>query len=67
MELAVIGSIPANAERTISQGSQVVSVSAGQSLKIETSPDGIEIIDVQCPEGKLWSVTVSVTVSETSV
>lgn len=40
-------------------------VSTGQNVKIETSPDGEEILDVECPEGKSWSVRIIVEITET--
>jgi hypothetical protein len=35
-------------------------VTAGQRIKIETSPDGIEILDVTVPEGETWVFNVGV-------
>jgi hypothetical protein len=35
-------------------------VTAGQRIKIETSPDGIEILDVTVPEGETWAFSVGV-------
>ena len=32
---------------------------AGQSVKIETSPDGLEILDATVPAGKTWKVSLS--------
>jgi hypothetical protein len=40
---------------------------AGQSLIIETSPGGIEILDEEVPAGKVWTVHVAVVISETDV
>lgn len=37
---------------------------AGQSLKLETSPSGEEHIDDEVPTGKVWSVSVHITVTE---
>lgn len=42
-------------------------VNAGQTLKIETSPGGNEILDVTVPAGKQWSVIVNVDIRETDV
>ena len=33
---------------------------AGQTIKIETSPDGIEILEVIVPSGETWTFSVSV-------
>jgi hypothetical protein len=46
-------------------GRQVLGASAGQVLKIETSPDGEEILDETVPAGKSWEVTVRVDIVET--
>jgi len=45
-------------------GSETLIVVAGQSLKIETSPMGEEILDEECPIGKVWSITVGVVINE---
>jgi len=42
-----------------------IEVAAGQSLVIETSPGGGEVLDVECPTGKVWSVRVIVEITET--
>lgn len=47
-------------------GSATVNVSAGQTLKIETSPDGIEVVEIVCPDGKKWSLHISVFVEESN-
>ena len=46
-------------------GDDTATVSAGQSLVIETSPEGEEILDAEVPAGKSWAVTISVRVVET--
>jgi len=38
---------------------------AGKRLKIETTPDGAEVLDAVVPSGKVWAVTISVAVIET--
>lgn len=40
-------------------------VAAGKSLKIETTPDGEEILNSTVPAGKVWEVTVVVSLTET--
>jgi len=40
-------------------------VMAGQSIKLETSPDGEEPVNETCPRGKAWSVKVFIIVTET--
>ena len=43
-----------------------ISLAAGKSLKIETSPNGAEILDEEVPAGKAWTVSVNVTIREVS-
>jgi len=64
MDIETIGTIPAQAAGLIKSGHETISVVAGQSLKIETSPDGVEVLDAECPAGKAWSVKVDVTTTE---
>lgn len=45
-------------QKGIARGS--VELSAGQHLKIETSPGGEELLDVVVPAGKVWSVVINV-------
>ena len=45
-------------------GSETFDVTAGQTLKVETSPSGEEVLEATCPEGKAWSVTVVVDITE---
>jgi len=40
-------------------------LAAGKSLKIETSPQGEEILDAEVPAGKAWYVEMSVLITET--
>ena len=46
-------------------GGESFVVTAGKSLKIETSPRGDDIMDEEVPDGKKWDVSVSVQVTET--
>ena len=41
-------------------GKQSFDLIAGKSLKIETSPQGIDILNDEVPAGKVWGVTVKV-------
>ena len=65
MDIATIGTIDAQAAGTIKAGHEAVALTAGQSLKIETSPNGEDVLDIECPAGKAWSVQVDVTITET--
>lgn len=42
-----------------------ITVTGGQTLKIETSPDGEEILAKVCPEGQAWTVTMHIQISIT--
>ena len=64
MQIGTVGTIEARAAGTIKAGHDTVAVTAGQSLKIETSPNGGEVLDAECPAGKAWSVKVDVTITE---
>ena len=65
MDIATIRTLEAQSAGTIKAGHEAVAVSAGKSLKIETSPDGEEVLNAECPAGKAWSVQVDVTITET--
>jgi ribosomal protein L2 len=44
-----------------------IDLSAGMILKIETSPDGEEVLNVECPSGKVWRAKVIVEITEMDV
>ena len=52
---------------TVRVGNDDFVISAGKRLKIETSPQGVEILNTVVPSGKSWSVHVDVTIIETDV
>jgi len=52
-------------QRTTKQGSGMVTATAGQILSIETSPAGEELLNAEVPAGKVWQVTVNVSIQET--
>lgn len=52
----------------IKSGSEAaIAVGAGQAFRVETSPDGEEVLNVTCPDGKVWSIRVIVEITETDV
>jgi len=62
MELAI-------KERTVAAsrqryGIEIVEIQPGQTLKIETSPGGEEILNFECPPGSVCTVQVSVIINE---
>ena len=50
--------------RTTKTGNDTFTVAAGKRLIVETSPQGDEILDVEVPAGKTWTVTVNVYIQE---
>jgi len=56
----------AKAETKHSIGTDEFTMAAGQSLKIETSPNGEDVLDVEVPAGKSWTVIVDVSIREVS-
>jgi len=52
--------------RTVKAGRAIVEIPAGQRLTIETSPGGTEILDLEVPAGKQWTVHLGVDITETS-
>lgn len=51
--------------RKIMVGDDTFTVSAGKSLKVETSPAGEDLLDEECPAGKSWECTIFVRITET--
>ena len=55
-------------EETLKNGQQAgIVIDAGQSLKIETKPGGIEILNEEVPAGKEWNAVVTVAIVETDI
>ena len=52
---------------TYLNGDERFTLAAGKELKIETSPDGEEILETTVPAGKSWEVTVGVSIVESTV
>ena len=48
-------------------GSSVFDASAGQSVKIETSPSGLDVFSEEVPEGERWEIAVNVRIKKFSV
>ena len=58
-----VQAVQAKAEHS---GSQSFEVTAGQALKIETSPEGTEVLDMTVPAGKKWQVVLKIHITETN-
>lgn len=61
MEL-VNTSQPAKTQLT---GRETVQIPGGKALKVETTPDGVEILNRTVPAGKTWSVQFNIEIIET--
>lgn len=46
-------------------GNDTITLPPGKTMKIETSPDGEEIMNETVPAGKQWTITVGVHIVET--
>lgn len=67
MELRKVSFPPIPAKSNYS-GSGSVEATAGQHFKIETTPNGVEVLDVVVPEGKLWKVIkIDIAIEEVDV
>ena len=62
MELEHISDLPARSVY-VSSGDEV-EIPAGKTLKIETSPRGQDILEVEVPAGKVWTVRFNLVVDE---
>ena len=58
-------SFPAIPAKSNYSGSGEVVVDSGKHLKIETTPGGLDILDVVVPEGKTWKVRIDISIEET--
>ncbi len=56
---------PATKEST--RVSEHIPVNAGQTFKMETTPDGVEALNVTCPEDENWDVHVIVKITSTAI
>lgn len=48
------------ATKISTNSSETVQLSVGQSLKVETTPNGEEVLNIECPEGEIWNARVTV-------
>ena len=65
MDIKQTGILESRVATVIKKGHEVVNLSAGKSIKIETSPQGDELLNAMVPSGKEWAVSVWVTIHET--
>jgi len=52
--------------QTLKTGDDSFELAAGKSLKVETIPNGSELLNETVPEGKKWQVVVYVSIVETA-
>ena len=52
-------------ENTLITGQEIIDIPAGKTLKIETSPQGEDILNITVPEGKKWVATINISIVET--
>lgn len=50
--------------RTDYEGDQTFDIASGQFLKIETTPEGFELLNEEVPVGKKWIVTIRMSIRE---
>jgi len=53
--------------RNLSGGSTGFDATAGQSLKIETSPIGLDVLNVQVPEDERWHIQINIQIEKFTV
>ncbi len=53
-------------DEIIKSGSGNYVITAGKTLKFETTQSGVEILDVSVPTGKVWQASISVTIVEST-
>jgi hypothetical protein len=51
-------------EHTRISGIETIEISAGKKLKIETSPNGVEVFKQTVPDGKKWTAILIVDIVE---
>jgi len=45
-------------------GTEVLNIAADKHLKVETSPDGEDVLDAVVPTGKTWVARITVSIQE---
>lgn len=49
----------------VMSGGEIENLAAGKTIKIETSPEGEEILEETVPAGKAWEVRIYISITET--
>jgi hypothetical protein len=63
MELIDVSVLP----RNLLRGIGTFEATAGKTVKIETSPQGLSILNVQVPDGELWQVNINIQIEKLAV
>ena len=53
--------------RTVFGGAKGFEATAGQTVKIESSPKGVDVLSELVPEGERWQVTVNIQIEKFTV
>ena len=53
--------------RDLLWGAEGFDVAAGKTLKIETSPSGVTILEVEVSEGETWHIQINMQIEKFSV
>ncbi len=54
------------AAKVVRSGQEMeISIPVGTSLKIRTTPPAVDLLDEECPAGKVWTARVIVEITET--
>ena len=64
--MAIELSITDEPARVLKVGDENFTLAAGKVLKVETNPDGEELLTVEVPPGTQWDVVVYVSIVETT-
>lgn len=54
-------------DKKVKSASERVELVAGKILKIETTPGGAELLDIEVPAGKKWDVYIYLDIKESNV
>jgi hypothetical protein len=63
MDLANVSVSP----RDLLRGVGVFEATAGKRVKIETSPRGLDVLNVQVPEGERWEFQVNIQIEKFTI
>ena len=53
--------------RSLLGGAEGFEATAGQAVKIKTSPHGLDVLNEEVPEGERWQIAVNIQIEKFSV